>query len=157
MKGLHDDHYPLDSIPLSKREKIRKIRLDKQTIRKDPVKYWEVEMPPKKEPGNYKGKAILLVNHRTNSAANNAIAYAKSIPNSVIIGENSGSAYTFANVKYYALQHSRIKLWLPSVLILNPDNLMEKGFEPDYWLDSAQPSEEVRKWLSSPDSYQFRY
>jgi hypothetical protein len=59
-------------------------------------------------------------------------------------------------VKYYTLQQSRIKLWLTGVLILNRDNNMEKGFEPDYWLDCEQPSEEVHKWLSSPDK-QFRY
>ena len=43
------------------------------------------------------------------------------------------------------------------MLIINPSNHMEKGFLPDYWLDSDKPIEEVRKWLTNPDTYQFNY
>lgn len=157
MKGLRDDNYPLDSIPSFKREKIRGIRQEKPFVKSNPIKYWEVEPQPKRKPGNYKGKVIILSNHFTNSAGNNAIAASKSIPNSLVIGENSGSAYTFSNVKYYCLKHSKIKLWFPSMLIINPYNQMERGFLPDYWLDSDKPIEEVTKWLSNPDSYQFHY
>lgn len=157
MKGLKDDSFPLDSIPLNKREKIRRMRQDKKTVQQHPEKLWEVE--PAKAPikGTYEGRVVVLVNHLTNSAANNAVAMAKNIKNAVIVGENTGSAYTFANVKYYALEHSKIKLWLPSVLLLNPNNKMENGFEPDFWLDSSDPVTEVRKWLTNPSSYQFSY
>lgn len=157
MKGLRDDNYPLDSIPAFKREKIRGIREEKPFVKSNPVKYWEVEPKPKRKLGNYKGQVIILSNHFTNSAGNNAIAASKSIPSSLVIGENSGSAYTFSNVKYYCLKYSLIKVWLPSMLIINPTNHMEKGFLPDYWLDSDKPVEEVRKWLTNPDTYQFTY
>lgn len=157
MKGLKDELFPLDSIPAGKREKIRRMRQDKKTVQNHPEKLWEVEPAKAAVKGTYEGKVIVLVNHLTNSAANNAVAMAKNLKNALIVGENTGSAYTFANVKYYALEHSRIKLWLPSVLLLNPDNRMEKGFEPDYWLDTADPVSEVRRWLASPSSYQFSY
>ena len=157
MRGLKDDSFPLDSIPVSKREKIRRIRQDKKIVQSRPEKLWEVELPKKAAKGSYNGKLIVLVNHLTNSAANNAVAMAKNVKNALIIGENTGSAYTFANVKYYALAHSKIKLWLPSVLLLNPDNKMENGFEPDFWIDTSEPVDEVKKWLANPSSYQFSY
>ncbi|MDN3586113.1 S41 family peptidase [Pedobacter aquatilis] len=156
MKGLRDDAYPLDSIPQSKRAKIKRIREDKTKVRTAPLKTWEVEAEQPMETNSYPGQTILLVNHLTNSAANNAVAMVKTLKNGIIIGDNTGSAYTFANVKYYALKNSKIKLWLPSVLLINPDNKMERGFEPDYWLDSADPESEVKKWLENPTTYQFQ-
>lgn len=43
------------------------------------------------------------------------------------------------------------------LLLLNPDNKMENGFEPDFWLDSTDPVTEVTKWLTNPKTYQFGY
>ena len=156
-KALNDDNIPLDSIPTGKREKIRKIREDKKVMVSNPIKYWEIRMKPEKKYGNYKGKTIILVNNETGSAANDAVAASKSIPNGIIIGENTAPSYSIGNIKWYQLKNTLIVLWLPGNLGIHPDNKMEKGFFPDFWLDSNKPIDEIINWLNNPDSYQFKY
>lgn len=158
MKALNDDSFPLDSISSERqRERVRKIRIEKQHVKTNPVKYWDVTLKPEDKKGNYKGLAILLVNNITGSAANNAIGASKCIPNSIIIGENTASSYAIGNMKWYKLENSNIVIWLPGLLIFHPDNKMEKGFFPDYWIDSDHPEEEIIRWIKNPDNYQFSY
>lgn len=157
-KALDDDSCPLDSLPESRREKIKMIRLEKQTVKTNPRKYWDIKIPkPEKKQGNYKGKAIILTNCYTNSAGNDAVSASKSIPNAIIIGENTAPGYAIGNGHVYCLKNSLIKFDLPSKLGINPDNHIEKGFFPDYWLDSKEPIKEVIDWIHHPDTYQFSY
>jgi hypothetical protein len=157
IKALNDDNFPLDSIPVGKREKIRKIRKNKKVMVTNPTKYWEIRMKPEQKYGNYKGEAIILVNNETGSAANDAIAASKSIPNSVIIGENTAPSYSIGNMKWYQLKNTLIVLWIPGNLGIHQDNKMEKGFFPDYWLDSNKPIDEIIEWINNPGKYQFSY
>jgi hypothetical protein len=157
MRALNNDMIPLDSIPINKRKKIEKIRIEKQTIISNPKKYWEIATKPEKRYGSYNGKAIILMNSRTASAGNNAVAISKTIPHSIIIGSNSSSSFAIGNKKDYCLKNSLIRLELPGTLTIHPDNKFEKGFIPDYWLDSGQPVKEVIEWISNPDTYQFKY
>jgi hypothetical protein len=112
---------------------------------------------PEQKFGDYKGKLVVLSNFRNGSAGNNALAMSKSVPNSVIVGENSNMTYAFANTRNFSLKHSRIKLRLPGRLIIHPENSLERGFLPDFWLDSETPVKEVAEWLLDPDGYQFKY
>lgn len=156
-KALNDDSFPLDSIPEGKREKIRLIREDKKIMINKPIKYWEIRMKPEKKYGDYNGKAIILVNNQTGSASNDAIAGSKSIPNTMLIGENTAPSYSIGNMKFYQLKNTRIVLWIPGNLGIHEDNKMEKGFFPDYWLDSNVPIDEIMNWINNPNEYQFTY
>jgi len=156
MKALNDDNYPLDSVPENRREKIKSIRIEKQNIKINPKRYWEITTKPEKQNGDYKGKAIILMSSKTASAGNNAVAIAKTIPNNIIVGSNSSSSYAIGNKKNYCLKNSLIRLELSGTLTIHPDNKLEKGFLPDYWLDSEQPVKEIIDWTSNPE-YQFKY
>jgi len=153
-----DDATPLSDIPEYKRAHVMQVRQEKLELVANPRRYWAVvRAKPERRLGDYKGKAVILSNYRNGSAGNNALAMSKSIPNSVIVGENSNMTYAFANTRNFSLKHSRIKLRLPGRLIINPANSVERGFLPDFWLDSEAPVEEVVEWLHHRESYQFRY
>lgn len=156
VKALNDDTYPTDSVTVErKRKRIEQIRIEKKYMPITPVKYWEIELPSAKKMGTYQGKAIILVNNVSGSASNNTVGASKSIPNSIVVGENTASSYTIGNMKHYQLKNSKIILWLPGCLFYHPDNKMEKGFFPDFWLNSDKPVEEIIEWLNNPDEYQF--
>ncbi|MTI30353.1 S41 family peptidase, partial [Xanthovirga aplysinae] len=143
-----DDNTPLDSIPEYKHYHVKQIRKQKKELIENPKKYWEiVRKKPEKKYGNYKGKVIILSNYRNGSAGNNALAASKSIPNSLIVGEQSNMTYTFANTRQFCLKNSSIKFRLPGRLIIHPENNVDQGFLPDLWLDSEKPVEEIVKWL----------
>lgn len=153
-----DDATPLSDIPEYKRAHVLQVRQEKVDLIAHPRRYWEVvRAKPERAFGNYHGKAVILSNYRNGSAGNNALAMSKSIPNSVIVGENSNMTYAFANTRNFSLKHSRLKLRLPGRLIINPGNSIERGFLPNFWLDSEKPVEEVVEWLQHPESYQFKY
>jgi hypothetical protein len=157
IRALNNDNIPLDSVPVNRKGKIESIRIEKQTVKTNPRKYWEIVTKPEKLYGNYNGKAIILMSSKTASAGNNAVAISKSIPNSIIIGSNSSSSFAIGNKKNYCLKNSLIRLELPGTLTIHPDNKLEKGFLPDYWLDSEQPVQDVVDWINNPDTFQFKY
>lgn len=157
MKALNDDNYPIDSVPSNRQNKIRKIRIEKQSVKTSPSKYWEIKTRPENQMGVYKGTAIILMSNRTASAGNNAVAISKTIPQNILIGSNTSSSYAIGNVKNYCLKNSLIRFGLPGTLTIHPDNKLEKGFLPDYWLDSEKPVKEVIDWIKNPDTYQFKY
>lgn len=153
-----DDATPLSEIPAYKRDHVTQIRRQKVELLARPRRYWElVRAKPAPRQGDYTGQVLILSNHRNGSAGNNALAMSKSIPRSLIVGENSNMSYAFANTRMFSLKHSRIKLRLPGRLIINPANSIELGFLPDLWLDSATPVEELLRWLREPERYQFSY
>lgn len=156
MRALDNDMIPLDSIPANRRKKIESIRLEKQDIKTNPEKYWEITTRPNKLLGTYTGKAIVIMSSKTASAGNNAVAIAETIPNNIIVGSNSSSSFAIGNKKNYCLKNSLIRLELPGTLTIHPDNKLEKGFLPDYWLDSEQPVKEIIDWINNTD-YQFKY
>ncbi len=153
-----DDATPMSEIPEYKRAHVEQVRQQKVDLVANPRRYWVVVRDnPEQKFGDYKGKLVVLSNVRNGSAGNNALAMSKSVPNSIIVGENSNMTYAFANTRNFSLKHSRIKLRLPGRLIIHPENSIERGFLPDFWLDSESPVEEVAEWLLNPDGYQFKY
>ncbi len=153
-----DDATPLSVVPEYKRDHVAQVRHQKVDLLANPRQYWEIVRENfTRKLGDYPGKLVILSNFRNGSAGNNALAMSKSVPNSIIVGENSNMTYTFANTRNFSLKHSRIKLRLPGRLIIHPENSIERGFLPDLWLDSDNPVEEVSKWMSKPTEYQFVY
>jgi hypothetical protein len=153
-----DDATPMSEIPEYKHAHIEEVRQEKVDLIANPRRFWVVVREAGEQAmGDYRGRLVVLSNYRNGSAGNNALAMSKSVPNSVIVGENSNMTYAFANTRMFSLKHSRIKLRLPGRLIIHPENSIERGFLPDFWLDSETPVEEVTKWLLDPAGYQFKY
>lgn len=147
----------LKSLPPEVREIRKACEREAEAMRLNPKMYWEIVTGPTKAEGRFHGKLIVLSNNRVGSAANNALALAKSVPGCIIVGCNSSSGFTFAEVVTYSLKHTAINLRLPRKLIIHPDFDNEKGFLPDYWLDSPRPVEEVVRWLTAPNTYEFHF
>ena len=126
-------------------------------LRTEPIVRWEIIKNDIPEMGSYQGKFITIINSKVGSAAINATAFTKSITNSITIGENTSGGFTFGEVIYYNLKHSRLKLKLPTKIVLNKDFHYEQGFLPDYWLDSENPEFEITQWIKNPKTYQFEY
>jgi hypothetical protein len=147
----------LKSLPPEVREIRKACEREAEAMRLNPKMYWEIVTGPTKAEGRFPGKLIVLSNNRVGSAANNALALAKSVPGCIIVGCNSSSGFTFAEVVTYSLKHTAINLRLPRKLIIHPDFDNEKGFLPDYWLDSPRPVEEVVRWLTAPNTYEFHF
>ncbi|MDD2715007.1 MAG: S41 family peptidase [Candidatus Wallbacteria bacterium] len=146
----------LENSPDYIQEIILNARKEVETLKKKPVVQWEVEDDSGQQTGNYQGKALFLSNRRSASASEDTLLYSESIPNAVIVGENSGGVATFGEVREYELPNSRIRFLIPSKILLTPGLEEGVGYLPDYWLDSSEPVKEAAAWLKHPESYQFR-
>lgn len=165
LKDMPDSWYTKDGFVTGSCPPRTKVFFDKMnsehTIQKEnPLRYWEIDNRNIKQHklGTYKGKVIILSNHYNASAGETTLARIKSsIPNSIVIGENSCGAFVFSSKHSYCLKNSLIKLHLTKSLEIHPDCHGDKGFFPDYWLDSKEPVKEVVNWIGNPETYQFTY
>ncbi len=107
--------------------------------------------------GDFDGTLILMANRRVSSAGENLVGASQSIKNRLVIGENTGGSAQFSSTCGYYLPNSKIIAHLPRQLILIPGLEECVGYLPDYWLDTREPLEEVKRWLADPDNYQFEY
>jgi len=136
---------------------ISEVRDENKKQKANPSINWEIIKNEIPETGSYQGRFITIINSKVGSAAINATAFTKSIPNNIIVGENTSGGFTFGEVVYYCLKNSKLKLKLPTKILINRNFNYEQGFLPDYWLDSNNPETEIAKWLNNPDVYQFNY
>lgn len=149
-----------DSCPSETKSFLNEMKIKSSNLKNNPVRYWEIDNRniEQHKLGTYKGKVIMISNHYNASAGETTLARIKSsVPNSIVIGENSCGAFVFSSKNSYCLQNSLIKLQLTKALEIHPDCHGDKGFFPDYWLDSKEPVKEVVDWINNPETYQFRY
>ena len=141
----------------SREEYIEQMRQTLQRLRERPVRNWlnVVEEVPPRRTGSYGGRFVLLTDRNVASSGEAFIDYARSIPEAVVVGENSAGIGTFGDVLQYWLPNSRIRLQVPHKIFLMPGFGEGVGFAPDYWLDSSSPVEEVVDWLNNPQTYRF--
>jgi hypothetical protein len=154
------DGFVTDSCPPRTKAFFDKMNAERIVQKENPLRYWEIENRNIKhdKKGTYKGRTIIISNHYNASAGETTLARIKSsIPNSVIIGENSCGAFVFSSKISYCLKNSLIKLQLTKSLEIHPDCHGDKGFLPDYWLDSKEPVKEIVDWINNPETYQFIY
>lgn len=147
----------MDKLPPDLIQTILDIRKENAIFKQTPAVYWEIIENIVPETGTFSGKFITIINSRVGSSANNATAFTKSILNSILIGENTSCGYTFGEVIYYCLEHSRLRIKLPIKILIHKDFNYDCGFLPDYWLDSEEPEMEVTKWINNPETYMFSY
>jgi len=156
IEWLNGDVDP-DKLPPEIAQTGQDIRNENTMFKQTPSVFWEIIENKVPETGTFSGRFITIINSRVGSSANNATAFTKSIPNSILIGENTSGGYTFGEIVYYNLKHSRLKLKLPIKIITHKDFSYDRGFLPDYWLDSDEPELEITKWINNPDTYMFNY
>ena len=121
-----------------------------------PVEPITMNTADKKAPASQRW-VVVLANNRAGSAGSNAAALARSVPGCLVIGCNTSSGFTFADVVTYGLKYTAIRPRLPRKIIIHPDFDNQKGFLPGDWLDSAGPVDEVVRRMTAPDNCQFRY
>ena len=124
-----------------------------------PQKEWDFAITNTSDDGEgtYDGKMIILMNRKTESAAEYAVHYSKSVKNIVLVGENTYGAGVFTPGMKYYLPNSKICMQIPHEINIIPGFRESVGFVPDYWLDTNKPVEEIIKWLNNPETYQFRF
>lgn len=155
-----EDGYMTDSCPSETRAFYDEMITKSSHFKEKPILYWEIEDRNIEHDkiGTYKGKIIIISNHYNASAGETTLAKIKSsMLNPIVIGENSCGAFVFSSKNSYCLKNSLIKLQLTKWLEIHPDCHGDKGFFPDYWLDSKEPVKEVVNWINNPETYQFTY
>ena len=94
----------------------------------------------------YNGKMIVLTDYYCASSAEETINFTKSLKNVIRVGTNTNGCNCFTNLWVCVLPKTYMAIFLPNVTFL--DMFEEgKGFEPDYWLDTTEPLEEIKNWL----------
>jgi hypothetical protein len=127
-------------------------------FQKNPRWYWEWFVPKgSRGTGGFAGRLLVLVNRHVASSGELTTSQAKSVPNHLIVGENTAGIGTFGEVRTYVLPHSKIILNLPSKLFLEPGIREGRGYLPDFWLDTSEPVKELAKWIRYPQEYQFSF
>lgn len=144
------------SAPTFLKEMILEARELVKKLKKEPSRTWDLFYEKMvQQMGDYKGKSIIISNRKVASSGEATIAYSKSVPGNIIIGENSGGVGTFGEILTYMLKNSKIYFNLPSKLFLAPQVKEGSGYMPDLWLDSSEPAAEIVKWLKQGENYQF--
>lgn len=108
--------------------------------------FFNLDEPVDLSKSRFDGNLFTIINSGTCSSAENAIGYAKSVKNNLLIGENSCGMGLFGEQQAYILRHSLISLGIPCKVFLSESKEGE-GYMPDYWIDSADLVEAVIKWL----------
>jgi len=102
------------------------------------------------EKATFNGKLLVLTDYYCASSAEETINFTKSLKNVIRVGTNTNGCNCFTNLWVCILPKTYMAIFLPNVAIL--DMFEEgKGFEPDYWLDTTEPLEEIKNWLKSND------
>ena len=94
----------------------------------------------------FNGEMIVLTDYYCASSAEETINFIRSLKNVIRVGTNTNGCNCFTNLWVCILPKTYMAIFLPNVAIL--DMFEEgKGFEPDYWLDTTEPLEEIKSWL----------
>ncbi|MHB1485151.1 MAG: S41 family peptidase [Saccharofermentanales bacterium] len=102
--------------------------------------------------GIYDGDLYVLTNSQIASSGESAVSFAKSIKNTILIGENTRGCGNFGDTLSFRLPHTNMIMVVPHKLFLGMFREGE-GFTPDFWVDNEDVQGEVIKWLSDPNAY----
>ena len=96
--------------------------------------------------GDYNGKFVVITDYFCGSSAEETVNFTKSLKNAVLVGTNTFGCNCFTNLWVCMLPKTHMAMYLPNVALV--DMFEEgKGFEPDFWLDSETPLDDVINWL----------
>ncbi|MBQ7121123.1 MAG: hypothetical protein IJO03_02545 [Clostridia bacterium] len=96
----------------------------------------------------YNGKVVVIADYFCGSSAEETVNFTKSLKSPVIVGTNTLGCNCFTNLWVCVLPKTHMAMYLPNIALTG---MFEegKGFEPDYWLDSKTPLDDVIEWLNS--------
>ena len=109
------------------------------------AKSWRLYKPKHtgKAPRPYAGNLIVLVDRRCGSACESFVMYARQLPTSLVVGENTAGVGVFGETRRYRLPRSGIWLQAGRKWFHDPDptRVAKEGFgyQPDIWLNGADP------------------
>lgn len=94
----------------------------------------------------FDGEMIVLTDYYCASSAEETINFTRSLKNVIRVGTNTNGCNCFTNLWVCILPKTYMAIFLPNVAFF--DMFEEgKGFEPNYWLDTTEPLEEIKSWL----------
>ena len=96
--------------------------------------------------GKFDGTLYVITNKMTASSGEAAIAHAQSCRNVVFVGSASAGVGLFGDIKSYLLTRSKIYISIPYKVFYEGKE-EGKGFLPNYWIDSKDPTKYLEKWL----------
>lgn len=96
--------------------------------------------------GTFEGTLYVVINKKTSSSGEAAAAHAKSCRNVVFVGSASAGIGLFGDIKSYLLTRSKIYVSIPYKVYFESKK-EGKGFLPNYWIDSKNPTKYLEKWL----------
>ena len=100
----------------------------------------------------FDGEMIVLIDYYCASSAEETINFTRSLKNVIRVGTNTNGCNCFTNLWVCILPKTNMAIFLPNVAFL--DMFEEgKGFEPDYWLDTTEPLEEIKRWLKEKNNF----
>lgn len=89
-------------------------------------------------PQRFPGALIVLSDKRNASSGESFADAARSLPNAIIMGENSSGANTFCPTRMYHLPNSNIEITMGEAIKAWEAGTMEgKGLVPDIWVDEV--------------------
>lgn len=97
--------------------------------------------------GTFNGTLYVVTNKMTASSGEAAIEYAKSCKNVIFVGSASAGVGLFGDIKSYLLTRSKIFVSIPYKVFFEEGKEEGRGFLPDYWIDSKNPTKYLEKWL----------
>lgn len=101
--------------------------------------------PERMEP--YAGRLVVVVDRGCMSACESAVVLARSIPGTLIVGENTGGVMKVGELRWYRLRSSHVWISLGHRSHRDPrDDFAEaRGFEPDLWLAPGNTEARIRE------------
>ena len=105
----------------------------------------------------YKGRLIVLVDHRCGSACESVVRLARQLPGTIVAGENTAGSGEFGEVLRYRLPRSGLWMDVGSKRFTSHGNATMAretvGHMPDIWIDKKHPGEvavKIAQCLSRP-------
>jgi len=95
---------------------------------------------------SFDGMLYVVINKKTASSGEAAISYARSCRNVIFVGSASAGVGLFGDIKSYLLTRSKIYISMPYKVYFEGQE-EGKGFLPNYWIDSKNPTKYLEKWL----------
>lgn len=92
-------------------------------------------------PSPFTGTLVLLVDRHCASACESMIMYARQIPGTILVGENTAGVGVFGEVRRYPLAHTHLWMQAGEKWFHGPASVPDadegKGYLPDVWVDGA--------------------
>jgi C-terminal processing protease CtpA/Prc len=124
-------------------------RLEDASARRQPFRRWSVSSPTYQGEASspFSGTLVVLVDSACGSSCESFVMYARQVPGTLIVGENTAGVGVYGDVRPFHLAASRI--WMLAGTKWFHDSPGARvppegsGYMPDIWIDSEDASKEA--------------